>query len=144
MPPAIVIALVLVLAAGGCGEEQRPDSEAAPDTVAEAREGLLEGDGGKACDQFTEGARRQLSATVAALAGGSPTAPCDQLAGSVKALLGPFERARVEKLSLDVTALQGSTAVVEVRGDPGVPGAGLSVQLVKQGGRWLISGWSGG
>lgn len=139
----IFIALVLALAAGGCGDEQKPDGQAAPDTVAEAREGLLDGDGGKACDQFTEAARRQLAATVAGLVGGSPTAPCEQVAGSVKALLGPLDRARVEKLSLDVTALQGSSALVEVRGDPGVPGAGLRVQLVKEDGRWLISGWSG-
>lgn len=139
-----LIALLLVPAAAGCGDEPKPDRQAVPAAVAEAREGLLDGDGQKACDQFTESARRRLAATLAALAGGSPTAPCDQVAGSVKALIPPLDRARVKDLALDVAALQATSAVVGVRGDEGVPGSGLIVQLVKEDGRWLISGWSAG
>lgn len=143
MRATTVIALVLALALGGCGSEPKPDHEAAPDTVARARDALLEGDGRKACEQFTEAARRQLVFTLAAVAGGSAVAPCDRLAGSVKALVPPLDRARVKNLELEMVALQGSSAVVEVRGDPAVPGAGLTVQLVKDEERWVISGWSG-
>ena len=97
MRATTVITLAFVLAAGGCGGEPKPDREAAPDTVADARDALMDGDGEKACDQFTEAARRQLSVTLAALAGGSPMAPCDQVAGSIKALIPPVDRARVNE-----------------------------------------------
>jgi hypothetical protein len=133
-----------LIAASGCGSEPQSDAKAAPGAVAKARTGLLEGDGKKACDQFTEPARRQLTATLAAIAGGSVLVPCAEVAGSVKRLIPPLDRRRIENLGLQLSAIQGSTAIVQVQGDPSIPGAGLTVDLQKRDGRWLISGWSGG
>jgi hypothetical protein len=128
----------------GCGSDAaKPDGRAAPDAVAAARDGLVDGDGAKVCHQFTDDGQRQLTATLAAVAGGSAAGPCERAAAAVKPLLSPLDRSRVKNLSLEATRVDAGSAEVAVRGDQSVPGAGLTIQLVKQGDRWLISSWSG-
>ena len=129
----------LLLAGCGGGSDEGGASPTA--TVDAARSALLDGDGQRACEQFTDDARRSLAGVLSAWTGGSRLTPCEDVARSVKRLVSPFDRRRIESMELRMEAGGEDGAVVRVVGDASVPGAGLAVRLERREGRWLIAGW---
>lgn len=133
--------LVLGFLLAGCGGGGDEGGTSPTATVGAARSALLDGDGQRACEQFTDDARRSLAGVLSAWTGGSRLTPCEEVARSVERLVSPFDRRRIEGMDLRMETAGEDRAVVRVVGESSVPGAGLAVRLERHDGRWLIAGW---
>ena len=127
-------ALVLALGSGalllGCGTN---DQDRVSSTVKTYLAALADGDGGRACDQLTGQAQRDLVAGLLEKVPELAALSCPEAVQKIGALIGPDEKAMLTDAKIRVT-LDGDRAKA-------IPAGGTdTVDLVKTGSGWLISG----
>lgn len=133
MRAAVLVALLLAALVAGCGG----DSAKAEDTVSAAVSGLSKGDAKKVCAQLTVGAEKKLLVVLADNPLGYPdikAATCQEAITKLHSQLDKPTRAVLEDGEVEDAKVNGDKATVHVTG------AGMTVDLQKISGKWMITG----
>jgi hypothetical protein len=127
-------ALVAVALLAGCGgsDDKGSDQEQVTKAVTDFAHAFGKGDGAKACDQLTPGARDAFVSRIASLVG---TRDCAAAIGKLPAVAGanvttPFQTAKVDQVKVT-----GDSATARLT----AAGHSASVNLQKRDGSWLLT-----
>ena len=125
---------VAALIAAGCGSG---DAGKAQDTVSTAVSGLAKGDAKKVCDQLTVPAQRRLLVLLADNPLGFPDIKATNCLDAVTKLHAKLTQAQRNVLvdgEVEKAKVTGNKATVHVTG------AGMTANLQKINGKWMITG----
>jgi hypothetical protein len=128
-----LLALAAIIAAG-CGGD---DASKAQDTVSTAVGGLAKGDAKTVCDQLTVPAQRRLLVLLAHNPLGFPDIQATNCPDAITKLHAKLTQAQRNVL------VDGEVEKAKVTGDKAtvhVTGAGMTANLQKIGGKWMITG----
>jgi hypothetical protein len=133
-PEPIALLAAAALLGAGCGAG---DADKAQHTVSAAVSGLAKGDDKKVCDQLTPGAQRKVLEVLAT----GPLGLTPIRASSCREAVVRLH-AELPKVVRDVL-VDGEVGDAKISGDTAkvhVVGAGMTAELRKIDGRWLITG----
>jgi hypothetical protein len=131
---SLALLAVAAFVAGGCGGG---DASKAEDTVSTAVSGLAEGDAKQVCDQLTVPAQRRLLVLLADNPLGFPDIKATNCLDAVTKL-----HAKLTQVQRNVL-VDGEVEKAKVTGDKAtvhVTGAGMTANLQKINGKWMITG----
>jgi len=131
---SVALLAVAALAAAGCGSG---DAGKAQETVSTAVSGLAKGDAKKVCDQLTVPAQRRLLVLLADNPLGFPDIKASNCLDAVTKLHAKLTQAQRNVL------VDGEVEKAKVTGDKAtvhVTGAGMTANLQKIDGKWMITG----
>lgn len=129
---AVLLAVAALIA--GCGDD---DASNAQDTVSTAVSGLAEGDAKQVCDQLTVPAQKRLLVLLADNPLGFPdikAATCTEAVTKLHAVLTEAQRQVLVDGEVEEAKVNGDKATVHVTG------AGMTANLEKIDGKWMITG----
>lgn len=132
---SVALLAVAALIAGGCGSSS--DESMAQDTVSTAVSGLAKGDAKTVCDQLTVPAQRRLLVLLADNPLGFPDIKAANCLDAVTKLHAKLTQAQRDVL------VDGEVEKAKVTGDKAtvhVTGAGMTANLQKLNGKWMITG----
>jgi hypothetical protein len=127
--------LAVAVAIAGCGGGGGGDLSSPAATTKTYLTGVGKGDGAAACSALSPTLRQQ--ALQSAKSSGIKASSCASLFAQVKAHLSSDQRKKFLDAKVTKVSVSGNTATV------GVAGASSSPTLIKQGGKWLITGGIG-
>jgi len=133
MRAAVLASLLVAALVAGCGG----DSAKAEDTVSAAISGLSKGDAKKVCSQLTVAAEKKLLVVLADNPLGYPdikAGTCEEAITKLHSQLDKPTRAVLEDGEVDKAKVSGDKATVHVTG------AGMTLDLQKISGKWMITG----
>jgi hypothetical protein len=125
-------ALVLVAGCGGGSEDKGSDQQQVTAAVTDFAHAFGKGDGARACELLTPGARDTFVARISSLVG---TRDCADAIGKLPAVAGasvtqPFQQGKVDQVKVT-----GSSATARLT----VSGHSAAVTLQKRDGDWLLT-----
>lgn len=138
----VVVAMSLV-ALPGCGSSNS-DADAAKDTMKSFLAALATGDGKKACSLADAAGRQRL------VAAGRGRATCEDVIKLIASRLPPKVKEGLENADVKKVTVKGNTATIkdsDIKSSKGDASAfltgGRPTKLVKEGGKWKLSGTGG-
>jgi hypothetical protein len=126
-------ALVAVALLSGCGgSDKGSDQEQVTQAVTDFAHAFGKGDGEKACDQLTPGARDAFVSRISSLVG---TRDCAEAIGKLPAVAGAEVTGPFQTATVDQVKVTGDTATARLT----AAGHSAPVRLQKRDGDWLLT-----
>jgi hypothetical protein len=133
--PIACLLLVITAAVAGCGSGEKSSSSPA-DAVRVYHAAIADGDAGKACDQLSDQAQKQLRDSTQGAARGS----CEQVIELVVAFYDRTTKEALRKAKVTVKE-KGDSATASFQAPVGLggPPQTQTYELSRQGGEWKIN-----
>jgi hypothetical protein len=127
-----LVGLALLAAGCGGGGGKGSDQQQVTTAVTEFAHAFGKGDGKRACDLLTPGARDAFVSRIASLVG---TRDCAQAIGKLPAVAGPNITTPFQTARTDQVHVSGDSATARLTAG----GHSAQVNLQKRDGRWLLT-----
>ena len=127
-----LVAMALAIAGCGGGSDKGSDQEQVTAAVTDFAHAFGKGDGSKACDLLTPGARDAFVTRIASLVG---TSDCSEAIGKLPAVAGANVTGPFQTATVDSVKVNGDSATARLNAG----GHSATVTLQKRDGDWLLT-----